>query len=372
MHGKSSSKSRLPQVVPPGETTISLGHTKSTTAFEVISSEASENSASPTSSTRSVAPSSLLPPPPTPYPWLWQCHRCYTVYQLGCTRRCLECSHELCTEMRPEKPSRLHPRKKDKTTCKSEFDYIAWAAWGAFRRTAAVQADVATKHTLTPNTSDPGCETTRKRRKCRASDSLPTPRLNHDTFALWELAPEEDGGSNTDARSQIWRPLDDAEQEEVVSRKEELYVQRQHSCWLHCDFPSECFRSIHRAWLRARVRNVSEESAVSSHHGNRPRETGNQETCSLTAEVIECESKEAEVNGVGSDDEQNADHLNQHSAFELYESFSDMYRDGGSDDNSKAQPDSNLSSSWSSSGDDDTGNMDPDMQYELASRTISP
>ncbi|KAI1187781.1 hypothetical protein F5B17DRAFT_398322 [Nemania serpens] len=46
-------------------------------------------------------------PPRTPRAWVWQCHRCLTVYRLGCTRRCLDCSHTY---------------------------YIGWEQWGSWRR----------------------------------------------------------------------------------------------------------------------------------------------------------------------------------------------------------------------------------------------
>ncbi|XXG96350.1 hypothetical protein Hte_002632 [Hypoxylon texense] len=72
------------------------------------------------------------PPPRVPYPWLWQCHSCSTVYKIGCTRRCLVCSHEYCVSADP--PRRGTKRRRSKATCASEFDYNGWADWGAWRR----------------------------------------------------------------------------------------------------------------------------------------------------------------------------------------------------------------------------------------------
>ncbi|KAI1769952.1 hypothetical protein F4818DRAFT_434836 [Hypoxylon cercidicola] len=72
------------------------------------------------------------PPPRVPYPWLWQCHMCSTVYQIGCTRRCLLCSHEYCVSTNP--PKRGTKRRRPSGSCASEFDYSGWADWGAWRR----------------------------------------------------------------------------------------------------------------------------------------------------------------------------------------------------------------------------------------------
>ncbi|KAI1804569.1 hypothetical protein F4811DRAFT_561748 [Daldinia bambusicola] len=73
------------------------------------------------------------PPPRQPFPWLWQCHSCDTVYRLGCTRRCLVCSHEYCLSATPPKTSRGKKRRRS-AMCVSEFDYNGWAEWGAWRR----------------------------------------------------------------------------------------------------------------------------------------------------------------------------------------------------------------------------------------------
>ncbi|KAI0007514.1 hypothetical protein F4779DRAFT_500247 [Xylariaceae sp. FL0662B] len=78
------------------------------------------------------------PPPRQPYPWLWQCHACQTVYRLACTRRCLLCSHEYCVSARPPPSTSKRGRKRRRAAprgmCASEFDYAGWAEWGAWRR----------------------------------------------------------------------------------------------------------------------------------------------------------------------------------------------------------------------------------------------
>ncbi|KAI1214347.1 uncharacterized protein F4807DRAFT_122918 [Annulohypoxylon truncatum] len=73
-------------------------------------------------------------PPRQPYAWLWQCHSCNTVYRIGCTRRCLVCSHEYCVSAGPPKVTRGKKRRRNSGMCASEFDYSGWAEWGAWRR----------------------------------------------------------------------------------------------------------------------------------------------------------------------------------------------------------------------------------------------
>ncbi|KAI1656552.1 hypothetical protein F4813DRAFT_363631 [Daldinia decipiens] len=73
------------------------------------------------------------PPPRKPFPWLWQCHSCDTVYRIGCTRRCLVCSHDYCLSATTPKTRRGKKRRRS-GMCASEFDYNGWAEWGAWRR----------------------------------------------------------------------------------------------------------------------------------------------------------------------------------------------------------------------------------------------
>ncbi|KIX94331.1 uncharacterized protein Z520_10041 [Fonsecaea multimorphosa CBS 102226] len=73
------------------------------------------------------------PPPPQqqPVPWMWICHLCHSRYPLGVTRRCLVDGHYYCSGQ-TDRPS-LRKKKKPKA-CSSEFDYVAWKSWGAWRR----------------------------------------------------------------------------------------------------------------------------------------------------------------------------------------------------------------------------------------------
>lgn len=87
----------------------------------------------------------LLPPPQQPLPWLWQCHRCSRVYQLGVTRRCLDDGHEFCAGTTVVRRSKRNGHKKvlRHTACASEFDYQGWKAWGTWRRQVAEQVEAA-------------------------------------------------------------------------------------------------------------------------------------------------------------------------------------------------------------------------------------
>ncbi|CZR53537.1 uncharacterized protein PAC_03416 [Phialocephala subalpina] len=52
---------------------------------------------------RTIIPSPPLPKeylktaPPAPYPWIWRCHLCCSIYRLGVTRHCLEDGHLFCS-----------------------------------------------------------------------------------------------------------------------------------------------------------------------------------------------------------------------------------------------------------------------------------
>jgi len=82
--------------------------------------------------------SPIVKPPPTPRPWLWQCHRCYAEYRVACTRRCLECGHEFCTA--------ASVKSSNRGPCRSLFDFAGWEAWGSFRRTVQVVQPAGASH----------------------------------------------------------------------------------------------------------------------------------------------------------------------------------------------------------------------------------
>ncbi|RYC62445.1 hypothetical protein CHU98_g3764 [Xylaria longipes] len=92
---------------------------------------------------RNILPASpeeppIMPPPPrTPRAWVWQCHQCHSVYRLGCTRRCLDCSHTYCVVNSKQQSSSNRGKKRRRqqsALCGAEFDYIGWEQWGSWKR----------------------------------------------------------------------------------------------------------------------------------------------------------------------------------------------------------------------------------------------
>jgi hypothetical protein len=90
-------------------------------------------------------PLSIPPPPPEPQKWLWQCHLCGRLYDLGTTRRCLDDNHYFCAGGIVTKVDRKTGRKTSRKTspCVSEFDYQRWKAWGTWRRDVEEQRAAA-------------------------------------------------------------------------------------------------------------------------------------------------------------------------------------------------------------------------------------
>ncbi|KAK3684100.1 hypothetical protein B0T22DRAFT_539044 [Podospora appendiculata] len=229
-------------------------------------------------------PLTRVPPPLTPYPWVWRCHACRSVFRLGCTRRCLECGHQFCQFPEPpaaddaekETSSKRRKTKRGKVTCYSEFDYPGWAAWGAFRRTVVVarrrnnnnnnrksSSDLPTGNaetTTTGNTTATGTKGRRKRRRRSSAPEQVQPSAStiavdpaKDTFAIWKLAPEVDPLCGTETGRMAWASLSDDECARVALRKERMFVQQQHDCSLHCDFPSECRTMVYKACAAGRA-----------------------------------------------------------------------------------------------------------------------
>ncbi|KAA8912321.1 hypothetical protein FN846DRAFT_324488 [Sphaerosporella brunnea] len=60
-------------------------------------------------------PRYIRPPPRSPYPWVWSCHRCTSFYRFSAAlNRCLACSHRFCRK------------------CNSEYDYVGWDQWKTY------------------------------------------------------------------------------------------------------------------------------------------------------------------------------------------------------------------------------------------------
>ncbi|KAK2066191.1 hypothetical protein P8C59_000026 [Phyllachora maydis] len=189
-------------------------------------------------------------PPPPPFAWLWRCHHCHVVYRLGCTRRCLECSHDFCSSndmvdghgrttaaVRAAKRQRRHRGGP----CKAEFDYVGWAVWGAWRRSVlATQEDAA------------GVMST----MCSPRRDL---LAELDTFALYRsgTADDEEEYLLTPLLSLQWGLVSDSRALDVARRKESMYIARKHDCWVHCDFPSECHHAIYAARIAGRTKSTA-------------------------------------------------------------------------------------------------------------------
>jgi hypothetical protein len=113
---------------------------------------------------RTLLPSPLQrtpfnPAPTIPYPWIWRCHLCHSVYRLGVTRRCLEDGHLFCSFPSPpssdaedenpnenthaEPPAGSTKRKKRRPVrgCRAEFDYAGWSNYNVWRREGRLCGD---------------------------------------------------------------------------------------------------------------------------------------------------------------------------------------------------------------------------------------
>lgn len=154
-----------------------------------------------------IAVAPKCPPPPTePYPFLWQCCSCYTVYRFATTRRCLLCSHNYCTRVVASEstdPSSSSSstsaggskkRRRKNKYCRSEFDYEGWEKWGTWRRGHAL-----------------GIESTRS---------------------------------------------EDADSE--LRERESKFIRKTQDCSVHCDYPSQCFHTRIRV-LEDELRAVEKE-----------------------------------------------------------------------------------------------------------------
>ncbi|KAI0401515.1 hypothetical protein F4802DRAFT_424957 [Xylaria palmicola] len=183
----SSSKSKMP---PPPSSTPASSTSRRASAISMTT---------PTSPParlhlRNILPASpeeppIMPlPPRTPRAWVWQCHRCHSVYRLGCTRRCLDCSHTYCivsttsttssstsssstTSTSKQQQRGKKRRRQQAGLCGAEFDYVGWEQWGSWKRKV----------------------------------------LGH------EAAGRSDPGA-----------------------RDRAFLARRHDCWVDCDSPSEC------------------------------------------------------------------------------------------------------------------------------------
>lgn len=159
--------------------------------------------------------SSPLPPspPPAPCPWLWRCHSCYTIYRLAVTRRCLDCDHTFCLGEPAVSPPKGKKRKRG-GPCKAEFDYTGWKARGSWRRTVLLNGD-------------------------NVAGTVNTRTLTASSEQSW-------GNEHRAATEST------GEEARFEDKRERLFLRRRHSCFVHCDFPSECHHSLFRAQQEGR------------------------------------------------------------------------------------------------------------------------
>ncbi|KAI0876505.1 hypothetical protein GGS24DRAFT_220906 [Hypoxylon argillaceum] len=136
--------SGLPAAPPPPPPTPTPAPTPATRTAGTSSTSPTPMSPPARLHLRNILPASpdeppIMPPPPRePRAWVWQCHRCLNVYRLGCTRRCLDCSHEYCVSGPKTSVSSSSRGKKRRRAaaglCGAEFDYVGWEQWGSWRR----------------------------------------------------------------------------------------------------------------------------------------------------------------------------------------------------------------------------------------------
>ena len=208
-----------------------------------------------------------LTPPASPYPWLWRCHSCYTIYRLACTRRCLLCSHTFCTG--------APGGRKSRGPCKAEFDYSGWAAWGAWRRTCATGTPSGSSSSSSGSGSGSSSDSQSGFPPSSPTDTFgpntgtthtwsPTGNspstLHTSAFATYHPNPRPFPSSSPDDHGQPaeWTRLPDREVERVSCIKEGMYMRREHDCWRHCDFPSECRHAVYAACVEGRARAVGD------------------------------------------------------------------------------------------------------------------
>lgn len=181
---------------------------------------------------RSRQPLPTPSPPAEPCPWLWRCHHCRIIYRVATTRRCLECDHEFCLGA-PNNTATSSRKRKRGGSCKSEFDYVGWAARGAWRRTLLLNADKPRRNGEEEEEEDlEGGMVVSKR--------------------CW-ISPKEmttQWGDEHTARNK--RKEGSKAAQEFEEKKDAMFLRRRHNCWVHCDFPSECRHAMYAAQQKGR------------------------------------------------------------------------------------------------------------------------
>ncbi|KAL2066752.1 hypothetical protein VTL71DRAFT_2824 [Oculimacula yallundae] len=271
---------------------------------------------------RTLLPSPPLPTsylttaPETPYPWIWRCHLCHSIYRLGVTRRCLEDGHLFCSVESPP-PSPVQPpttpsngkgktvreregsydhekdrgkeggiskedqiksiierariakqkRRKEKKrmaqrSCIAEFDYTGWSAYNGWRRERSVKRAVRMRGQM---------EVARGVLMRGGGESDAQPSLlglqQGSTATNLDLTPRDvraahRASSNNDKDENYNKE----KSKESAPPQQPLFFLRDilgwdgrpaggRDCWYDCEFPSECHneRKAEREW-EARIK----------------------------------------------------------------------------------------------------------------------
>jgi len=70
------------------------------------------------------------------------------------------------------------------------------------------------------------------------------------SFATWEFIRGRRRRYSLKVGDPMWQPITGPRLEEAQRRKARLYLQGQHNCWRHCDYPSECLHTIYSSRMQ--------------------------------------------------------------------------------------------------------------------------
>ncbi|KAK4180693.1 hypothetical protein QBC36DRAFT_384140 [Triangularia setosa] len=158
--------------------------------------------------------------------WKWRCHNCGVKYCITTTRSPLT-SPIVKPNPNPKRPKQLHKRRGNRT-CGSTFDYTGWALFSSWRRLAFLSSSSSS-----------------------SSSSHPL------SFFSSSSDEEED---DAEMEKVQWTPIKTLiHRRRVVLAKERLYVDKQHICFLCCNYPSECRHLIFEAYEQGRVQFIEDD-----------------------------------------------------------------------------------------------------------------
>ncbi|KAH6717522.1 hypothetical protein BKA61DRAFT_571612 [Leptodontidium sp. MPI-SDFR-AT-0119] len=239
---------------------------------------------------RSIIPSPPLPAeylataPALPYPWIWRCHLCHSVYRLGVTRRCLEDGHFFCSLPSPPRspitpaPSTValiaedtiiaaakrarQKRKRDKKRaamrgCRAEFDYGGWSTYNIWRRGVRNSKVGREKKGMgkgkVGSGIDAGKGKAEKGKKGRVSVwSWDWDAEEGDVSCDFPIGDGAEGGAEGTERDECGKGEEILEGRQLAARDTWCWDSRYggRDCWHDCNFPSECHneRKAEREW----------------------------------------------------------------------------------------------------------------------------